>query len=84
MATYTKLRDGSWGVRVEGSVPKAGTTVTVSKKDGSSKTETLARLVWSGNGISLWATAAPKTPQAGRRRPVGDCDDFCQGCPRCW
>ena len=37
MATYTKLHDGNWGVRVQGGSAKAGDRVTVSKKSGESK-----------------------------------------------
>ena len=37
-ATYTKLRDQSWGVRVASSIlPAAGSTVSVAKRDGSVK-----------------------------------------------
>ena len=52
MATYTKLKDGSWGVRVEGTA-KSGQSVTVTKKSGETKSETIGRVLWSGNGISL-------------------------------
>jgi len=54
--TYTKLKSGEWGVRMAGT-PKVGARVSVSKKDGSTKTETIARVVWSGDGISLCAIA---------------------------
>ncbi len=53
-ATYSKLRDGSWGVRVEGTVSE-GASVTVTKKSGESKSETIRRVLWSGGGISLCA-----------------------------
>lgn len=53
-ATYTKLKSGAWGVRVNGSVT-AGTTVTVTKKDGSTKVETVAKVIFSGDGVSLCA-----------------------------
>lgn len=47
-ATYTKLRDGSWGVRLEGGPLPAGSTVTVTKRDGGQKQETIKAVVWSG------------------------------------
>ena len=53
-ATYTKLRNGNWGIRVEGSARK-GDTITVSKKSGETKTEEVSAVVWSGNGITLCA-----------------------------
>lgn len=53
-ATYTKLRSGDWGVRVQGTV-SAGAKLTVTKKSGERKIETIAKVVWSGNGITLAA-----------------------------
>lgn len=46
-ATYTKLRDGSWGIRVAGSA-RAGATITVHKKSGETRSETVARVLWTG------------------------------------
>jgi hypothetical protein len=54
MATYTKLRNG-WGVRATGDAPKIGQRVTVTKKDGGTKTETIDRVVFSNNGVHLCA-----------------------------
>lgn len=62
-ATYTHLRDGSWGVRLVGTA-KQNQVVTVVKKDGTSKTEIVARVLWtgrdskSGQTISLCTLAA--------------------------
>jgi hypothetical protein len=86
-ATYTKLRSGEWGVRVEGAA-RAGQTITVRKKDGSTKTETIEKVVWTGNGVSLCAVKSNKSgggyaPQAGKPASRRDCDDFCQGCRLC-
>lgn len=53
-ATYTKLKSGNWGIRVQGEA-KAGDYVSVTKKDGTTKTERIERVVWTGNGISLCA-----------------------------
>ena len=47
-ATYTKLRDGSWGIRVLGKKPKSGNSITVRKKSGATKRETVSRVMWSG------------------------------------
>lgn len=68
--TYAKLRDGSWGVRVTGSV-REGQVVTVRKRDGSTKSETIAKVVWSSNGVSLCSIVA-RQPQ-GRSRRGGGC-----------
>jgi len=64
IATYTQLKDGSWGIRVAGS---AGTdeTVLARKKSGESREVQVGRVLWIGpdkrNGetISL-CTIAPK------------------------
>jgi hypothetical protein len=52
MNSYTKLKSGDWGVRCEGEV-KPGQSVTVTKKDGSVKTEIIDAVLWSGDGKSL-------------------------------
>lgn len=52
-ATYTKLKSGDWGLRVEGGDVKAGQSITVTKKDGDTKTETVAGVLWTGNGVQL-------------------------------
>jgi hypothetical protein len=52
MVTYTKLKSGEWGIRAEGAL-KAGMTVVVSKKSGESRRETIGKVVFSGNGVSL-------------------------------
>lgn len=79
MATYTKLRDGSWGLRVEGSA-REGQRITVTKKSGETKTETITKVLWNGNGISLCAIAA--TPGHGssngaRRGVCVNCGEPC-------
>ena len=56
-ATYTKLRSGDWGIRVQGTV-EAGAMIVVTKKSGEAKSETVAKVVWSGNGITLCAIGA--------------------------
>lgn len=50
--SYVKLRSGSWGIR-SGSPIKEGMTVTVVKKNGESKSETVGKVVWSGDGVWL-------------------------------
>lgn len=55
-ATYTKLRSGDWGIRVQGEAT-AGQQITVEKKSGERKVETIATIVWAGNGVTLCAIA---------------------------
>ncbi len=52
MTTYTKLRDESWGLRVEGR-PAPGQKVTVTKKNGEQKTETIGKVLWQGPDVAL-------------------------------
>lgn len=54
--TYTKLKSGAWGLR--GMRLVAGSTVTVTKRNGTTKTETVGQIVWTGaDGTTLAATA---------------------------
>lgn len=66
--TYTKLRDGSWGIRSESKLPQ--TPVAVVKKSGEVKNETPGKLVWSGNGVYLYAIAN-STPARKYQEPKG-------------
>ena len=77
MATYTKLKDGSWGVRAAGKLA-AGATITVTKKDGSTKTETVKSVLWTGpdsktrETISLCSIAQQQGGGSSSRQP-GTC-----------
>lgn len=67
LASYTKLRDGSWGIRVQGSA-KAGQVVVVRKKDNTSKDETIERVLWTGDGISLCSIGRSQQTRASNSR----------------
>lgn len=69
MATYTKLQSGEWGIRVQGNKPGVGSTLTVTKKDGTAKTETVAQVVWSGQGVHICAIARGTTGGTTANRP---------------
>lgn len=92
-ASYTKLKSGEWGMKVNGAA-KPGDVVTVTKKSGESKRKTVGAIVWSGNGVTLCTIQAGTpvyrtTGKKGYRKSVqagggrGDCDDFCYGCSNC-
>ena len=71
-AKYRKLRDGGWGVMVDG-IPVHGEAVLVTKKSGEQSAEIVGKLVWKGTDdrsdgreISLWTIlkGEPDTPVA--------------------
>jgi len=63
-ATYTKLRNGFWGLRVTGFqvTPQNGDTVTATRRDGRQKRETIGRVLWCGDGIAICSKQAGDVP----------------------
>lgn len=57
MASWTKLQDGSWGIRCEQAVA-VGDSVMVERRDGQQKRETIDSVVWT-NG-SVWVCTVAK------------------------
>ena len=53
--TYTKLRSGEWGIRSTQCALSPGDEILVSKKSGETKRETIARRVFAGGGVALYA-----------------------------
>lgn len=51
-ATFAKLRDGTWGIRVPGDV-EPGDQVVVTRKDGRKSTHTVESVVFKGQGYTL-------------------------------
>lgn len=76
--TYAKLRDDTWGLRAEGKLVP-GASVKVTKRDGTTKTETVGRVVWTGNGVTL-ATIANVSGDNGRTNGSGRA--LCAECGR--
>lgn len=76
--TYTKLKSGAWGVRAAGKLSD-GATVTVAKRDGSTKVETIAKVLWSGKDsktgeiISLCAITQSNGGSNGHSHRPGIC-----------
>lgn len=64
------MRDGSWGIRSTAALA-AGQTVTVTKRDGGTKLETVAHVVWSGNGVWLASLVASRTPARSSQSSAG-------------
>lgn len=67
MCTYTKLREGDWGIR-SSSKPKIGEQVTVTKRDGNTKSETVKAILWQGpdrtTGRQIWLCSIEQRERA--------------------
>lgn len=59
VAHYTRLKNGTWGARVQGHV-REGDRLTVSMRSGRAKPEVIERVIWSDGSISLCSLASPK------------------------
>ena len=71
MNTYAKLNTGAWGIRATTKVAE-GDRVTVTKKDGSTKSETIDRVLWTdGSSVWLCAISAAKSSPARKCVPCG-------------
>lgn len=81
-ATYTKLRDGSWGLRVQGKAFD-GQDVLVTTRAGRTVEESVGKVLWSDGKISLCKTFASQMPRrgkasAGRCRRCGSEMEACE------
>lgn len=64
-ATWSRLRSGAWGVRIETmSVPRPGDSVVVERANGDRATVTVASVVWHGRGVALCEVVASRRPLA--------------------
>ncbi len=79
MASYTKLKSGEWGIRVQGAA-KQWQTVSVTTKAGKNKTETVTKVIWSGNGVTLCAIQSRETAGASRSSSRGSLRGKWTGC----
>jgi hypothetical protein len=71
-ATYTKLRNDTWGIRVKGpAVP--GDTVEVTTKAGETKKEVVERVLWEGDGVTICAVVRTESSSAGPRPRRAPC-----------
>lgn len=91
-ATYTKLKDGTWGVRAPAGVV-AGDRLTITKRDGSSKVETVERVLWTGTAkdglaasLVTVARSARSNYEGGNRAPRGRSCPYCRSrsCAKAW
>lgn len=77
MATYAKLKDGSWGLK--GSNLVEGASVTVTKKSGETKSERVGKVLFRGADGTCFARiegasrGGSSRPSSGRRFGGGRC-----------
>jgi hypothetical protein len=63
--TWTKLKSGEFGLRGRGLTE--GATVTVTKKDGTTSTATVGKVLWRGDdGMCLATVAGRASSSSGR------------------
>lgn len=70
-ATPTKLKNGSWGARVQGTAHQ-GDTVTITTRGGKSWRARITCVLWSGKGVSICATESLDRPPRSSRRDADD------------
>jgi hypothetical protein len=94
-ATYTKLRNGTWGAKVMSAAVNPGDAITVTKKSGETKSEIVSKVFYRGEDIAIVSlrkgASEKKEPSTGRSRSHygrsyfraarGRCEDApCCGC----
>lgn len=50
---WKRLRNGAWGVTGPDTLVREGAIVSVEKRDGSTSTATVSRVLWSGDGKAI-------------------------------
>ncbi len=66
-ATPAKLRDGSWGARIQGTAAQ-GDSIQITTKAGKSWTATVDHVVWTDGKASLVATVSDRSAAASTAR----------------
>ncbi len=84
MTNYAKLNDGSWGIRSDEKLA-VGQCITVAKRDGTSKSEMVTRVVTSGAGYSLATirSSAARSPRATTRKNDSGVSRYCTSPREC-
>ena len=61
-ATPCKLRNGDWGAKTSARI-RQGDIVTITTRAGKSWDARISKIVWTGNGVAICATASLDRPQ---------------------
>ena len=73
MNTWQKLKSGEWGVRIEGPA-QAQQSVTVSKRDGTTQTVQVSKIVWTDGQTTLAAVVhTQRNSGSGARGGCAEC-----------
>ena len=74
--TFTKLRNGSWGVK--GTCLAAGRIVGVAKRDGSHSNVTIDKVIWTDGKVQIASIKSDRAATAARySRPAGHSCECC-------
>lgn len=79
-ASPTKLRSGEWGARVNGTV-REGDIVTITTRAGKTWDAEVVKVVWSGDGVAICATASLSRRPAPSRRHAAHTTHCGYPCP---
>ena len=81
--TFTKLRNGSWGIKGDASRIVDGGLANVYKKDHTTKTVRVEKVIWTNGSIAIASIASDRSPHTTSRptyrdtcRTGGDCWSF--------
>jgi len=83
--TWTKLHNGSWGIKGSTSTLIEGDDVVVTKRSGETKTVTVGRIVWTDGTIAIASTGTRQPAPRARYYDEDheDCLTFGACGPRC-
>lgn len=88
-ASPLKLKDGTWGAKLEGERPEVGAKVTITTRGGKSWSATVTEVVWSSTPGDLHyvRTLGDDPPRRSRRRGtyarIGGVEIYCNANGRC-
>lgn len=74
MATWTKLKSGSWGIKGPATEVVEGAHVQVRKQSGEIQTVTVAKVIWTGNDTAIAAIVSEKR-EGGKNGGATQCAD---------
>jgi hypothetical protein len=77
-AKPAKLKDGTWGARVDGSAA-VGDEITITANNGKTWRARVRAVLWTGEGVSLVATQSLDRPAGSSPRRKQRGARYCEG-----